>query len=92
MSKGAAETIAGQNGSNVEGFYEQRSPPEREQEGTILVIQADGKRVPMKRERESEEPRGRLGKAEKRGWWSRLAALVFDGVAQQFCDRPDVIC
>ena len=67
MSKGAAETIARENAEHVEGFYEQKEPPQREDEGPILVIQADGKGVPMKREGESEEARGRLGKGEKRG-------------------------
>jgi hypothetical protein len=66
VSKQALETGIQEDAVDVEAFYEQKEIPSAEQEGTILVVQADGKGVPMKR----DEPAGRaarLGKGQKRG-------------------------
>jgi hypothetical protein len=49
----------------VDGFYEQKEVPLPEEEGPILVIQADGKGVPMVRE-EATPRVARRGKGKKR--------------------------
>lgn len=51
---------------DVEAYYEQKPAPALESEAEILVIQADGKGVPMVME-EPVEKKVRLGKGEKRG-------------------------
>lgn len=52
--------------AEVESFYAQKPPPAPADEAKILVIQADGKGVPMILE-QSTEPKVRLGKGQKRG-------------------------
>jgi hypothetical protein len=56
----------------VEAFYAQRAPPPAEGEAPILVLQADGKGVPIRRPRASASAPGapgavRRGKGQKRG-------------------------
>lgn len=50
----------------VEAYYEQKPPPPSETEAAILVLQADGKGVPIIRETPAEAP-VRLKKGQKRG-------------------------
>jgi hypothetical protein len=52
--------------AEVERFYAQKPPPAPANEAEILVIQADGKGVPMILEQPTE-PKVRLGKGQKRG-------------------------
>ena len=52
--------------TDVEAFYAQKPPPTPAEEAEILVIQADGKGVPIVLET-SAEPKVRLGKGQKRG-------------------------
>jgi len=52
--------------ADVERYYAQKPPPAPAEEAEILVIQADGKGVPMILERPAE-PKVRLGKGQKRG-------------------------
>jgi hypothetical protein len=59
------DNIAG-DASDVEAYYEQKPPPSPEEEAEILVIQADGKGVPLILETPAEA-KVRLGKGEKRG-------------------------
>ena len=59
------ENIA-EDAVEVEVYYAQKPPPAPVDEAEILVIQADGKGVPMVLERPAE-PKVRLGKGEKRG-------------------------
>ncbi len=59
------ENIA-EDASDVEAYYEQKPPPSPTEEAEILVIQADGKGVPLIMETPAEAP-VRLGKGEKRG-------------------------
>ncbi len=54
------------DGDIVKEFYEQAPPPCAQSEASILVVQADGKGVPIIR-KEAAEPRVRLGKGEKNG-------------------------
>jgi len=49
----------------VEDYYEQKAPPAPATEGPILVVQADGKGVPLVRD-EGAPAKVRLGKGEKR--------------------------
>jgi hypothetical protein len=65
ISKQALETAVAEDAGDAEAFYEQKAPPSPESEGCILVIQADGKGVPMVRNKPAE-PTPRLGKGEKR--------------------------
>ena len=51
---------------DVAGYYAQKPAPGPDSEAKILVLQADGKGVPMILEQPAEEP-VRLGKGEKRG-------------------------
>lgn len=66
VSKQALETGIQEDAVDVEAFYEQKEIPSAEQEGAILVVQADGKGVPMKRD-EPAVKAARLGKGQKRG-------------------------
>lgn len=65
ISKQALETGVQEDAVDVEAFYEQKDVPPRESEGSILVVQADGKGVPMVRS-EPASPPARRGKGEKR--------------------------
>ena len=65
ISKQALETAVQEDAADVEAFYEQKSAPPAETEGPILVIQADGKGVPMVRDEPADQP-ARRGKGQKR--------------------------
>jgi len=65
LSKQALETAVQEDATDVEAFYEQKAAPPAEVEGSILVIQADGKGVPMVRT-EATDPAARRGKGQKR--------------------------
>jgi hypothetical protein len=65
VSKQALETGIQEDAVDVEAFYEQKTPPSTALEGCILVVQADGKGVPMKREELVVQP-ARRGKGQKR--------------------------
>jgi hypothetical protein len=65
LSKRALETSVLEDAIDVEAFYEQKAVPPPEAEGSILVIQADGKGVPMVRT-DPASPSARRGKGEKR--------------------------
>jgi hypothetical protein len=65
LSKQALETAAQEDAADVEAFYEQKAVPPPADEGAILVIQADGKGVPMVRAESADAP-ARRGKGQKR--------------------------
>jgi len=65
LSKLALETCAQEDAADVGAFYEQKAAPPPVVEGPILVIQADGKGVPMRRAERAANP-ARLGKGQKR--------------------------
>ena len=65
ISKQALETAVQEDAVDVEAFYEQKAAPSPETEGSILVVQADGKGVPMVRDQPVDQP-ARLGKGQKR--------------------------
>ena len=66
LSTGAIESNIGDDAVDVESYYAQKPPPNPAQEAAILVVQADGKGVPMVLAA-SSEPQIRLGKGQKRG-------------------------
>lgn len=47
LPKLSLEQIAARQAASVTTFYEHKPPPKPEEEGSILVVQADGKGVPM---------------------------------------------
>jgi hypothetical protein len=65
ISKQALETAVQEDAVDVEAFYEQKAAPPLETEGPILVIQADGKGIPMIRDESAGQP-VRRGKGQKR--------------------------
>lgn len=65
ISKLALETGVLEDAVDVEAFYEQKPVPIPEEEGPILVVQADGKGVPMVRKETAPRPT-RRGKGKKR--------------------------
>lgn len=66
LSTGAIESNLADDAADVESYYAQNPGPPPAEEAEILVIQADGKGVPMVLEAPSE-PQVRLGKGQKRG-------------------------
>jgi len=65
ISKQALETSVQEDAVDVEAFYEQKAAPPLEAEGPVLVIQADGKGIPMIRDEPADQP-ARRGKGQKR--------------------------
>jgi hypothetical protein len=65
VSKLALETGVQEDAADVEAFYEQKAVPPAQAEGAILVIQADGKGVPMVRAQPAPQV-ARRGKGKKR--------------------------
>jgi hypothetical protein len=65
ISKRALEMGVAEDAADVDAFYEQKAVPPLEVEGSILVVQADGKGVPMVRTASADQP-SRRGKGEKR--------------------------
>lgn len=65
ISKRALEVGVAEDAADVNAFYEQKPVPPLDAEGSILVVQADGKGVPMVRTEPANQP-VRLGKGEKR--------------------------
>ena len=68
LSTRALQQNVGEDSESVEGYYAQKSPPCPKSEDSILVIQADGKGIPMVLEEdEVAEKQVRLGKGQKHG-------------------------
>ena len=65
LGKNAVQLMVAEDGEDVEAFYEQKQAPDASTEGRILVVQADGKGVPMVKQTETAD-KVRLGKGEKR--------------------------
>lgn len=65
ISKRALEVGVEEDAADVNAFYEQKPVPPPDAEGAILVVQADGKGVPMVRTEPANQP-ARRGKGEKR--------------------------
>ena len=68
LSTRALQQNVAEDAESVEAYYAQKSPPCPENEAEILVIQADGKGVPMVLEEEEvAQAQVRLGKGQKHG-------------------------
>lgn len=68
LSTRALQQNVAEDAESVEAYYAQKLPPSPESEAEILVIQADGKGVPMVLEEEEvAEAQVRLGKGQKHG-------------------------
>lgn len=68
LSTRALQQNVAEDSESVEAYYAQKSPPCPESEAEILVIQADGKGIPMVLEEdEVPETQVRLGKGQKHG-------------------------
>jgi len=66
LSTRVVENNIAEDAAEVEAYYAQKPPPTPADEAEILVIQADGKGVPLILETPAE-PQTRWGKGEKRG-------------------------
>ncbi len=66
LSTRVLQQVIATDAVDVEAFYAQKPAPSPDEEAEILVLQADGKGVPMVLEPPAE-PRVRLGKGQKRG-------------------------
>ena len=66
LSTRVFEKIIAEDAEDVDRYYEQKPAPTPDSEAGILVIQADGKGVPIILE-EPAEPKVRLGKGQKLG-------------------------
>lgn len=66
LSTRVFEKMMAEDSQEVEAYYEQKPAPNSDTEAEILVIQADGKGVPLILE-EPTQPQVRLGKGQKRG-------------------------
>lgn len=65
LTKNAVQDMIAEDAEDVVPYYKQKSAPAPEEEGQILVAQADGKGVPMVRETPAPA-RVRLSKGDKR--------------------------
>ena len=90
VSKQALETGIQEDAIDVEAFYKQKETPSAEQEGSILVVQADGKGVPMKRD-EPAVRAARLGKGQKRGKKKEAVVTAIYTIAPYWRTPQDVV-
>jgi len=68
LSTRALQQNVAEDAESVETYYAQKPPPGPESEANILVVQADGKGIPMVLEQdEVPEVQARLGKGQKHG-------------------------
>jgi len=65
LGKNTVQLMVAEDGEDVEAYYEQKAAPEVQEEETIMVVQADGKGVPLVKGTEASN-KVRLGKGEKR--------------------------
>lgn len=65
LTKNAVQGMVAEDAQDVVAYYDQKSAPPPEDEGRILVVQADGKGIPMIRETPTPA-KVRLGKGDKR--------------------------
>lgn len=65
LSTYTVQKLMADDATDVEAFYQQKPAPAREHEATVLVVQADGKGVPMVRETPADTT-VRLSKGQKR--------------------------
>jgi len=66
LSTWVIQTNLGEDAADVSAYYAQKSRPVASSEAEIMVIQTDGKGIPLILEKNKTEP-VRLGKGEKHG-------------------------
>jgi len=90
VSKQALETGIQEDAVDVEAFYEQKETPSAEHEGSILVVQADGKGVPMKRDEPAVQA-ARRGKGQKRAKKKEAVVTAIYTIAPYERTSQDVV-
>jgi hypothetical protein len=76
LSKRALQQFVVTDATDVESYYEQQAPPAATDEASILVVQADGKGVPMIRPSDTgQKVRLRRGEARSRKKAANVTAL-----------------
>lgn len=90
VSTGAIESNIAADAADVESYYAQKPPPKPGEEAEILVVQADGKGVPMVLE-EPSEPQRRLGKGQKRGRKKEAVVTSVYTIAAQVRTPQEVV-
>ena len=90
VSKQALETGIQEDAVDVEAFYEQKETPSTEHEGSILVVQADGKGVPMRRDEPAVQA-ARRGKGQKRAKKKEAVVTAIYTIAPYLRTPQDVV-
>ena len=90
LSENALETGVSEHSQAVEGYYAQKGPFPVEEEGPILVAQADGKGVPMVRN-ETAQLKARRGKGDKKTRKKEAIAIAAYTVAPYVRTAQDVV-
>ena len=90
ISKLALETSVLEDATDVEAFYEQKAVPPPANEGSILVVQGDGKGVPMVRSNSAPQP-ARRGKGQKRTKKKEAVVTAIYTIAPHFRTAQQVI-
>jgi hypothetical protein len=89
LSKRALEMGVEEDAADVNAFYEQKPAPAPGAEGPILVIQADGKGVPIVRVAPAAPP-ARRGKGQKRTQ-KKEAVVTSIYTVQPYCRTPEQV-
>ena len=89
VSKRALETGVSEDAIDVDAFYEQKAVPPAEAEGAILVVQADGKGVPMVRTDPAPQT-VRRGKGDKRTKKKEAVVTAIYTIAP-YCRTPQEV-
>jgi hypothetical protein len=90
VPKRAVETSVTEHSSLVDAFYAQQAPVPVEEEGSILVVQADGKGVPMVRS-ETADLKVRRGKGDKKTRKKEAIAIAVYTIAPYRRTPQDVV-
>jgi len=90
LSELALETAVAEHSQSVKVYYAQKAPFPSEEEGPILVAQADGKGVPMVR-RETADLKPRRGKGDKKTRKKEAIATAVYTIEPYYRTPQDVI-
>jgi hypothetical protein len=99
LSTSSVARLVGGDATDVEAFYEQQAPPAPSQEAEVLVVQADGKGVPMRPSesgpkaspRQQHKVPVRLGKGQKRTKKKEAVVTSLYTAARRVRSADDVI-
>lgn len=90
VSELALETSVAEDSALVQAFYAQHAPVPVDDEGSILVVQADGKGVPMVR-RDTADLKVRRGKGDKKTRKKEAIAIAVYTIAPYRRTPQDVV-